>query len=362
MRVKVKELLTTKDLVTIALLSALGGVLSTYVGYLGNLMNHIVGVPFGAGQFLAGLHVLWIILAIGITKKKGAGTVTGVVKGIVELFTGSTHGIVIVAVSAVQGLVADAVLFSDKSKEKRDYVLFAASGGLSSAMNVLIFQTFFFAGVPWILIAMLCLLAFASGMIFGGWLSIEMLETMGRTGMLSGEREVIVDGSLDDGDRAWKRDREKRRHRKISMSVVVSFLVLFSIGAVYYFAFVFEIPNANTISVEGDVSNPFEFVYDDFSEHEETIVAELVGSVTHIGPMNYTGIPLRVIITEAQPLPYASEVVVRGSDGYFASFLLDDVMSDGELLVVQEDGFLRIVGANYEGGYWVELMASIEVR
>ncbi|MCJ2532418.1 MAG: ECF transporter S component, partial [Candidatus Thermoplasmatota archaeon] len=99
MPVTKRLMLSTKDLVTIALLSALGGVLSTYVGYLGNLMNHIVGVPFGAGQFMAGLHVLWIILAIGITKKKGAGTVTGALKGVVELFTGSTHGIVIVVVS-----------------------------------------------------------------------------------------------------------------------------------------------------------------------------------------------------------------------------------------------------------------------
>ena len=63
-----KYYFSTKDLVTIALLSALGGVLSTYIGYLGNMVNHIIGVPFGAGQFLAGLH--------GITRKKGAATVT----------------------------------------------------------------------------------------------------------------------------------------------------------------------------------------------------------------------------------------------------------------------------------------------
>ena len=42
--------LSTKNLVTIALLASLGGALSTYIGYLGNLMNRLVGVPFGAGQ------------------------------------------------------------------------------------------------------------------------------------------------------------------------------------------------------------------------------------------------------------------------------------------------------------------------
>lgn len=362
MSLKTKRFLTTKDLVTIALLSALGGVLSTYVGYLGNLMNHVVGVPFGAGQFLAGLHVLWIILAIGITKKKGAGTVTGIVKGIVELFTGSTHGIVIVAVSSIQGIVADTVLFSDRAKERRDYTSYAVAGGLSAAMNVLVFQAFFFAGVPWILIAMLCMLAFASGMIFGGWLSIEMLETVEHAGMLTGRKEIIVDGEDGDGERLWRRDRERKRKRKISMAVVASFLVLFSIGAVYYFAFVFVLPGSDTIGIEGDVSNPFYFAYEDFIDHETTITAELVGSITYVEPREYTGIPLRTVVTEAQPLPGASEVLVRGSDGYHVTFLLEDVLNDDELLVVEEDGTFRIVGANYEGGYWVEQIAFIEVR
>ena len=359
---KLRGLLSTKDLVTIALLSSLGGVLSTYVGYLGNLMNHMVGVPFGAGQFLAGLHVVWIVLAIGLTKKRGAGTVTGIVKGIVELFTGSTHGIVIVVVSSVQGIVADTVLFSNRAKEKRDYVSYTMAGGLASAMNVIVFQAFFFAGVPWVLIAMLCMLAFASGMIFGGWLSIEMLETMEYAGLLSSSREIIVDGGDEDGDRLWKQDRNHKRRRKMSLAILGSFLALFSLGAVYYFAFVFELPDGDTISVEGCVSNPFEFEYDEFSDREITIVAELIGSVTYIEPRNYTGIPLWIIVSEALPTIDASQVVVRGSDGYYVIFQLSDVMSDDELLVVKETNSLRIVGANYEGGFWVEQVTSIEVR
>ena len=362
MPVRLREFLTTKDLVTIALLSSLGGVLSTYVGYLGNLMNHIVGVPFGAGQFLAGLHVVWLVLAIGLTKKKGAGTVTGVVKGIVELFTGSTHGIVIVVVSSIQGVAADAVLFSDRAKERRNYVSYAMAGGLSSAMNVIIFQAFFFAGVPWILIAMLCMLAFASGMIFGGWLSIEMLQTMEYAGVVSGPREIIVDGGNADGDRLWRRDSERKKRRKISLAIVGSFLVLFSLGAVYYFAFVFELPDGDAISVEGRVLNPFNFRYDEFTAHEVTIVAELIGSVTYVEPRNYTGVPLRTVLSEAQPTADAEEGVVRGSDGYYVIFQLDDVMVDHELLVVREDGSFRIVAANYDGGFWVRQIASIEVR
>ena len=85
---------STRDLVTIAILASLGGGLSMYIGYLGNLVNRIFGVPFGAGQFMAGLHVIWIVLAIGLTKRKGAGTITGVLKGFVELFLGGTHDLI----------------------------------------------------------------------------------------------------------------------------------------------------------------------------------------------------------------------------------------------------------------------------
>ncbi|MFW9986407.1 MAG: ECF transporter S component, partial [Candidatus Odinarchaeota archaeon] len=65
---------TTRDLVTIAVLSALGGALSTFVGYLGLLLNTAIGTPFGAGQFLSGLHVFWIILAAGLIRKVWVAT------------------------------------------------------------------------------------------------------------------------------------------------------------------------------------------------------------------------------------------------------------------------------------------------
>ena len=46
-----KYYLGNRDLLIIAVLSGIGGVMSTYVGYLGNLINQIFGVPCGAGQF-----------------------------------------------------------------------------------------------------------------------------------------------------------------------------------------------------------------------------------------------------------------------------------------------------------------------
>ena len=102
-----KYYFSTRDLLVIAVLAALGGVLSTYVSYLANMINHLVGVPFGAGNVVAGLHVLWLLLMIAITRKIGSGLIGGAVKGFVEFITGNPHGIVVVVISTIEGIGAE---------------------------------------------------------------------------------------------------------------------------------------------------------------------------------------------------------------------------------------------------------------
>jgi DMSO/TMAO reductase YedYZ molybdopterin-dependent catalytic subunit len=68
-----------------------------------------------------------------------------------------------------------------------------------------------------------------------------------------------------------------------------------------------------------------------------------------------------VILDEAQPNDGCDTILVSASDGYTAYFDLSDVMADDELIVINEDGEFRIIAANYEGGYWVQMVVSIEV-
>ncbi len=356
-----KYYFSTKDLVTIALLSALGGVLSTYIGYLGNMVNHIIGVPFGAGQFMAGLHVIWIMLALGITRKKGAATATGLLKGIVELFLGSTHGIIIVVVSIIQGLIPDLVLFRDKTKTDRSPTMYAIAGGLSAASNVVVFYAFFLSGVPFVLLGMLCMLAAASGIIFGGWLVLEMLESLEFSGMVLGKKRIIVDDPQV-RESVWTQSKESKRKVFAAMMVVAMFLSAFTVGAVYYFMFVYNITDEGSAEVTGSVADPYTFRYADFEDLEVVVNAELIGTVTHVEPMDYEGVPLRDMVDRAGPEPGASLVYVTGSDGYYAAFGLEDVLSDSQLIIVLEDGKLRVVAANYDGAYWVEDVVEIEVR
>ncbi|NQT08533.1 ECF transporter S component, partial [Candidatus Bathyarchaeota archaeon] len=73
----------TRDWATIAILSSLGATLSVTANYAGNILKAIPFLPFGSKQLIAGIHVLWITLAISLTGKTGTGTVTGILKGLV---------------------------------------------------------------------------------------------------------------------------------------------------------------------------------------------------------------------------------------------------------------------------------------
>ncbi|MEM2899189.1 MAG: ECF transporter S component [Thermoplasmata archaeon] len=339
---------TTRDLVTIAILSSLGGALSAYIGYLGNMVNKALGVPFGAGQFMAGLHILWIILALGITAKKGAGVLTGTLKGLVELFLGSTHGIVVVVISCLEGLVADLVLFSDKIKEKREPVMYSIAGGVSSAANILVFQAIYFSNVPVFLLIIMYMLACGSGIIFGGVLGIQILEALEHAGVVARVRRVSK--------------RTFSRAAVVSIAVSGIFLVSFTIGAIYYFSSVYYMNKEDGVRIEGNVEKPYLFLYDDFKENETKIIAELNGSFTHEPAKEYKGVPLRLILTKAKPSESAKEVTVKGKDGYSAKFVFSEVMNDDEMIIVKDGENYRLVASKYDGSKWVREICVISHR
>lgn len=346
-----------RDLLVMAVLSGIGGVLSTYVGYLGNLLNRIFGVPFGAGQFVSGLHVFWIILAAGLVRRPGAATIAGLLKGVVELLTGSTHGIAIVLVSLVQGLVVDLVLLLMR---RHGPVTYSVAGGLSAASNVIVFQLLYFSGAPPGYILFISGLALVSGSLFAGLFGSGVLDLIGEAGLLrlrSG-REMPAAEVGGPGKRVQK---GKPAWLKITLTAIL--IVAFSIGAIYYYAVIFEPPWAGPqCRVEGKVEQELSFSLSKFASFETTIEAELKGQVTYVPPQEYTGIPVKDILKEAAPLPEATVLKVIGTDGYEVEFDLAEVMADDLMILIQEDDTLRLIAGNYEGGYWVKLVCRFKVE
>ena len=344
----------TRQIVTIAILSALGGSLSTFIGYLGNLLNLTLGVPFGAGQFMAGLHVFWLVLMRVLVPKTGVGTAGGLLKGIVELFTGSTHGIVIVITSLVQGALVDAgAVIGGSPKNGKAVSKFSwwIAAGISSASNVIVFQLFYFAGAPIVFIALITVLAFCSGVIFAGYFAWETLDFINDTGVMP---YTFI------SSRPPLQAKKSLVFRNVPAIAFVLFLV---IGSTYYVVAV-----ANTFAdpyscdVVGLVNQPFVFTPSSFAGQQVTVEAELIGAYTHIPPTNYTGILVSTILLEADLKDDATQLRVVARDGYTALFELANIMSDSKFLLTETEDGLWLIAGNYDGSLWVRMVTRLEVQ
>jgi len=339
-----RERFGVRDLVLIALLAAAGGVLSTYIGYLGNLINRLFGVPFGAGQLIAGLHVVWSLLARLLIGRFGSGTLTGVLKGAVEFLSGGTHGVVVLLVSLVEGLLVDLGM---GILRRRSLVLTMITGAIASTSNVFVFQAIYFSGVSIRFILVMAGLALVSGAIFGGYLAwdVERLLVASR----------IVRRSLRAAPakvRSWKR-------HSATLAVILALLG----GGVYYYVSVYD-PFAapDEALVSGTVDAPFTFRYGDWNGGERTVRAELRGSSTYVPPRDYVGVPLLDVLESARPRSDASSVRVIADDGYEAVFEWEAIRSNPDVLVTLDDGRLRLVAPGYDGAYWVRGVTRLVVE
>lgn len=79
--------------------------MSVPIGHAGNMLKAVPGLSIVTSQVLSGMHVTWLILASVLVRKKGAGTMTGIIKGLVEMCLFSYHGVFVLIMSAVEGLV-----------------------------------------------------------------------------------------------------------------------------------------------------------------------------------------------------------------------------------------------------------------
>lgn len=346
--------ISTRDIVTIAILSSLGGVLSTFVGYLGNLINLSLGVPFGAGQFMAGLHVFWIVLIRVIVPKRGVGTAGGLLKGTIEMFTGSTHGIVIVVVSLIQGLVVDigaSAAGSGESPKDSSRITWWLGAGVASAVNVIVLQLFYFTGAPILYIMVISILAFCSGVIFAGYFAWETLEFLSDAGTISGFQSTKPDISNNTPKAVV--------HRNLP---AIAFVLFLTIGSIYYTTNVAHIfADPYTCEVSGLVDDPFSFSLEDFTGSEVTIEAELIGAYTHLEPANYTGILISTILQLANIQTGAVGLQIIARDGYSINFDIGAVMTDTNFLLTRSDDGFWLIAGDYDGSMWVRKVILLQV-
>ncbi len=183
-----RPLFTLQEVLIVAALAALGGVSSSAVSWVGKALFVTTGLPGGL-QFMAGIHVLWLVLAVGLVGKPGAGTLTGLLKGAVELLSGNPHGVLVLLMSGLGGLVVDAVwLWTGRRDRLLSYVL---AGGCGAASNLLVFKVIYsLPSSRAVTLALLALagVAFLSGALWAGLLGWSLMDALRRAGVAAAQQ------------------------------------------------------------------------------------------------------------------------------------------------------------------------------
>ncbi len=301
---KTRYYFSTRDLLMMAALAALGGVAGTYISAAGRVVQSLVGVP-GAMQWAAGLHVLWLTLAVGLTGKQGAGTVTGLLKGFVELLTGNPHGLLVVLLDVIAGILVDVGFLPFRDKDRRPGYLLA--GGLAAFSNVIILQLF--AVLPanmlsYGAILLLSIVAGVSGVVFAGFLGHTLTGTLRRTGVIKDRPAQPMQG-------------------RVYPAFLIGAALLATLLAVY----LRDARSSPTIAVGGAVDAPY--TYPRQNGDLPTLTA---GPAT----ARYTGVPVRELLARAQPQAEAGLLLVQATDGYAFFISLKEVQENNDLLLASQ--------------------------
>jgi len=324
---------STRDLLFIAGFSAVGGLASTYLNMLGDFFQSFLGFA-GTTQWAAGLHIIWILLAVGIVNKSGTAILVGILKGVVELLSGNTHGILVLIVDLVAGIIVELVFMLPAIKSSTKNIL---AGGLAAVSNVFVFQLF--ASVPADTLAYWSLLivagmAFLSGVVFGGVLSQIVLKNLAKTGVIS------------------PRSEEKKK-----VSQWVSLLVGVLLCVVLVFVYLQTSRGEGEIVISGNVTETSVF-----KENQTEILPVTVETTLQGTAGAYTGYPIKDILSTAGIGENTDMVLVTASDGYSYFITMDEVDSNPDLIIVAsgegEETAYSLVGA-LNSKAWVRGVAEL---
>jgi hypothetical protein len=206
----------------------------------------------------------------------------------VELLTGNTHGLLVVLVDIVAGLLVDLVFVLFRNKDA--LLTYLLAGGLASASNVFVFQLF--ASLPADLLAYGAILlvagmAFASGALFAGFLGRGLVGALRRAGVVKERPPVSV--------ARWV----------YPVAFVIAVGIVLALGLYLRQA----LRGSATVRVAGAVDSPVDY-------------ASQQGSTA-----------LRDLVAQARPDDDASLLLIRATDGYAFFVSMDEIRENDALLL-----------------------------
>ncbi|MHA1681372.1 MAG: ECF transporter S component [Promethearchaeota archaeon] len=176
------------DLVYIIILGVLGGIISSYFPFETFLKGIVPGLnPYP--QLIGGHHLLWMVIALGLTRHRGSGLSVALIKGFFEyiLIDQFIPGIGIIWLNLFEGFMVE-VGFAAGSlfrKSKKRIIKFALAGAFGNVLEPAVSWALMgrlFNKPPWFL-AVACVFACISGIVFAGILSYSVVRGLNRAGI-----------------------------------------------------------------------------------------------------------------------------------------------------------------------------------
>jgi energy-coupling factor transport system permease protein len=173
---------TTRDIVIVAVIAAIAGVINTGTGNLWYLANSSMG-PMG-GALLQGAFMWAYVLVVWLVRKPGAALFLGLIETSVELLLGNVSGIGVLGWGLTQGLAVEAVVMI--AGYNRLGIWTALLAGAASSQFGTLWTSIFFGWDPgsardvWLAIPINLL----SGAFFSGLIGYYLATAIAKTGLV----------------------------------------------------------------------------------------------------------------------------------------------------------------------------------
>jgi energy-coupling factor transport system substrate-specific component len=173
---------STRDIVIIAVIAAITGVVNTGVSQVWNLANSSLG-PLG-GALLQGSFMWAYVLVMFLVRKPGAALFLGLIESAVEILLGNPAGIGTLGWGVTQGLGIEAVM-AISGYSKFGLVTALMAGAASSQFGTLWTAILYgwdpaYASDVWMAVPVNLI----SGLVFSGLLGFYLFKALARTGLI----------------------------------------------------------------------------------------------------------------------------------------------------------------------------------
>ncbi|ABS34002.1 ABC transporter permease [Clostridium botulinum] len=177
-----KQTLKLKEIVVMAMLSALMGVVFMGLDSVYQPLTTIAG-PLG-GDIIYGVYLISALLSMYIVRKPGASIIGSLFTGLVNLLMGSPYGIHIIVASLLQGAGVE-IAVAIKKYSKFSYFQMSIASIL--AMILVTMRDYFIFGFQLYpkLIPIMLVIRVISSIIFGAGLSIALGKALKSIGVLN---------------------------------------------------------------------------------------------------------------------------------------------------------------------------------